>query len=142
MNKTEFNLKKINTKQFAIIDTSYDSSDDKVALKMDLSFGLNTEDLAIISIVKFQFKQKKNPFLLVEVSCEFDIEEGKWNSFLQKNKNNILLPKSVMRHLATITVGAIRGILHSKTENTEFNQFILPIINLEEVITEDSEFDI
>ena len=142
MKKTEFNLKKIETKQFAIIDTAYDSSDDKVALEMGLNFGLNAEDLAIISIIKFQFKQKNSPFLLIEASCEFDIEVEKWNSFLQKNKKSILFPQSVMTHLAAITVGTIRGILHSKTENTEFNQFLLPTINLQEVITEASEFDI
>jgi hypothetical protein len=140
MNKTEFNLKKINTKQFAIIETSYDGSGDKTTLEMGFSFGINAEILAIVSMVKFQFKQKNKPFLLIEVSCEFEIEAQKWNSFLQKSKKGILFPKDVIIHLATITVGISRGILHSKTENTEFNQFILPTINLNEVITEGSEF--
>ncbi|WP_262906606.1 hypothetical protein [Tenacibaculum finnmarkense] len=40
-----------------------------------------------------------------------------------------------------ITVGTTRGVLHSKTDNTIFNEFILPTLNVSQMITEDGEFE-
>lgn len=42
-----------------------------------------------------------------------------------------------MAHLTTIMVGTARGILHAKTENTLFNQFLLPTIDVTELVTDD-----
>jgi hypothetical protein len=43
--------------------------------------------------------------------------------------------------MGMITVGTCRGILHAKTENTKFNQFLIPTINVAELIKEDSVFE-
>ncbi|MPN63841.1 hypothetical protein SDC9_211608 [bioreactor metagenome] len=56
--------------------------------------------------------------------------------------NNVLLvPKNFMQHLAVITIGTARGILHAKTENTPFNQYVLPTINVSEMIKDDVTFE-
>ena len=36
-----------------------------------------------------------------------------------------------------IAVGTARGILHAKTEATKFNQFLIPPINVVELIKDD-----
>ena len=41
-----------------------------------------------------------------------------------------------------ITVGTLRGVLHAKTENTEFNEFFLPTINVTDLIKEDIRFNL
>ena len=104
-----------------------------------MKFGTSTEDSAVISIIKFQFEQKEKPFLIIEVSCEFSIEEDKWGEF--SNGKTIHIPKGFLAHLAMITVGTTRGVLHSKTDNTKFNEFILPTLNVSEMITEDGAFE-
>lgn len=139
MNKIGFKLEKINTEQFAIIESSYDDSNDGIGLEANVKFGINTEDSAIISIIKFQFEQNDKPFLIIEVSCEFSIGQDKWNKF--SSEKTIHIPKALLAHLAMITIGTTRGILHSKTDNTKFNEFILPTLNVAEMITEDGEFE-
>ena len=47
-----------------------------------------------------------------------------------------------MKHLSVITVGTARGVLHAKTENTPFNKFVLPTINVTELVKEDVSFDL
>ena len=42
-----------------------------------------------------------------------------------------------LRYLATIVTGTVRGIIHTKTENTSLNPIVLPPINLVEAIKED-----
>jgi hypothetical protein len=139
MNKIGFKLEKINTEQFAIIESSYDECNDDIGLEANVKFGTSTEDSAVISIIKFQFEQKEKPFLIIEVSCEFSIEEDKWGEF--SNGKTIDIPKGFLAHLAMITVGTTRGVLHSKTDNTKFNELILPTLNVSEMITEDGAFE-
>jgi len=138
-NKIGFNLNKINTLQYAVIDDAYDSSVEEFGLDVNLGFGMDFENHAMMSLVKVQFEQKKNnPYLILEVSCEFDIEPEFWKEF--KNKTIVKVPKGFMSHLAMITVGTTRGVLHSKTDNTKFNSYILPTINVASMITSDGEF--
>ena len=141
MNKIGFKLEKINSEQFAIIESSYDECNDDIGLEAIVKFGTNAKESAIISIIKFQFEQKEKPFLIIEVSCEFSIEKGKWDEFSTDKDININIPKEFLAHLAMITVGTTRGVLHSKTENTKFNEFILPTLNVAEMITEDGVFE-
>jgi hypothetical protein len=67
--------------------------------------------------------------------------EENWNTYYNPEKQSVLLPANFARHLAMITVGTTRGVLHAKTEKTEFSKFIIPTINLEEIITEVVEIE-
>jgi hypothetical protein len=54
------------------------------------------------------------------------------------NTKTIILPKGFVRHLAVLTVGTVRGILHTKTEGTDSNKFVLPTINVADMISDDA----
>ncbi|WP_036823626.1 hypothetical protein [Polaribacter sp. Hel1_85] len=138
MTKIGFNLNKINTLQFAIIDDAFNSELDEFNVETNLGYGLDTESDSMLSLVKIQFEQKEVPFMIIEVSCEFDVVKSFWDKF--KDSESIIIPKGFMAHLAMITVGTTRGILHEKTRNTKFNEFIVPMINVSEMIKEDGEF--
>lgn len=87
----------------------------------------------------FEFMQGKKIFLKIQVSCHFKIEEGSWNQFIQENK--LIIPKSFLAHIAMITTGTTRGVLFAKTESTQFSKFIVPTLNVVELIKEDASFD-
>ena len=78
------------------------------------------------------------PFIIVEIGNHFQIEEIAWNSFCQ-DAEKIVIPKEFATHLLVLTIGTLRGVLHSKTENTEYNNFVLPTINVTEMINSDVE---
>ncbi|KGL61808.1 hypothetical protein PHEL85_1592 [Polaribacter sp. Hel1_85] len=124
--------------QFAIIDDAFNSELDEFNVETNLGYGLDTESDSMLSLVKIQFEQKEVPFMIIEVSCEFDVVKSFWDKF--KDSESIIIPKGFMAHLAMITVGTTRGILHEKTRNTKFNEFIVPMINVSEMIKEDGEF--
>lgn len=139
MKEIGFNLTKINTMQFAIIEDAYKNNVEEYDMDISLGYGLDTENAAILSSVKIQFTQNKIPFLIIEASCEFDITEKSWKIFSEKKQ--IIIPKEFMAHLAMITVGTTRGILHAKTKDTKFNSFILPTINVAKMLQEDGIFE-
>ena len=70
----------------------------------------------------------------------FKIEDKSWGGFIKKKE--IIFPKAFVAHMAMITVGTSRGILHSKTEGTPYNELILPTLNVADMIPEDIKFDI
>ena len=139
MHKIGFSLNKINTLQFAIIESAFDDKNEKYGIETNLGFGVDTENASVMSSVKFQFEQDNNPFLIIEASCEFNVADEFWTKF--NGKDSVTLPKGFMAHLAMLTVGTTRGILHAKTKDTPFNKFILPTINVSEMIEEDGVFE-
>ena len=133
-----FNLLKIKTDQFAIFEENFNKSE-VVNLNTNLSFGLNSEDKVFLVTPKYTFEMDGKPFMTIQISCFFKIEEATWNSF--KKKKQIVFPKDFVAHMAMITVGTSRGILHTKTEGTAFNDYILPPLNVAEMVVEDITFD-
>ncbi len=135
-----FQLNKVTTEQFAIIKEAFDGTDSDVGMSIALNFGLDSENKYIAAFVKIQFEQNNNPFLIIEAGNHFEIEESAWKA-MRKESENIILPQGFACHLVMLTIGTLRGILHSKTENTEFNQFLLPTINVTELIKSDVELN-
>ncbi len=130
----KFTLIKINTDQFAIIESAFKLGDD-VNLKIGLQFGANRENQAISVKTSIQFEQQAVPFIMIEASCFFGIEPTDWNTFVEGKE--IVVPKNVITHFCVLTVGTVRGILHSKTEGTNYNGFVVPTINVTELVTGD-----
>ena len=140
-NKIGFALKRITTEQFAIIESAF--NDGKIFdLKADLRFGINFENKIISVVFSTNFIQEKSPFLIIEVGCHFKISEEAWDSFYNQNKTKMIVPRSLIGHLTMLTVGTTRGVLHSKTENTTFNNYLLPTLNVNKMVKKDVVFKI
>lgn len=131
-----FSLQKITTEQFAILDDSYKEGDE-IQLSTNLKFGINEEKHLVVVILSIQFSQNNNPFLKLDAACHFNINDSAWEQFLDSKKGEITFPKGFIGHLAMLTIGTTRGILHAKTENTPFNKFLLPTINVNDIIKSD-----
>ncbi|UKJ07924.1 hypothetical protein [Solitalea lacus] len=134
-----FILQHIATKQFAMLEVTVQTTEE-VKLETALNFGIDKENQTIGLFAKFAFEIKSKPFLLIEILCQFKIHPQAWESFKNKETSAIVVPKNFMTHLAMITVGTARGVLHAKTENTPYNNFILPTIDVTEIIKEDIVF--
>jgi len=134
-----FGLLKIKTEQFAIFEENFNKNE-VINLNTNLSFGLNSNDKVFLITPKYTFENESKPFMAIQISCYFKIEDVTWNSFMIKKQ--IVFPKDFVAHMAMITVGTSRGILHTKTEGTIFNEFILPPMNVAEMVGEDVLFDV
>jgi hypothetical protein len=137
-----FTLKQILTHQFAIVDDAY-KADEKVNFAFELNFATNAGDRMIRVGTRLRFEQKQIPFILLESSCSFQIKEEDWKELLLENEcSKIALPKDFATHLAILSVGTARGILHAKTEQTDFNKFFIQTIDLTKLIKEDAIIEI
>ena len=137
--KVLFALNSIQTEQFATIDGVF-KDEEVVNIQSNLDFGINKEFRVVGCFAKFQFEVQNQPFIIIGVNCNFEIEPSSWESFIDKENKSIVIPRQIMCHLAVLTVGTARGVLHAKTENTPFNRFLLPTINVTEQVKEDMVF--
>jgi hypothetical protein len=133
-----FALIKLNLEQFAIIEDAF-QEEAEVGLETGLRFGFQAQEKRIKCSVHIAFKADDHPFLILAASNEYEVQSGSWDECKVPDEQRLLFPKEFMAHLAMLTVGTARGMLHVKTENTGFNRFFLPTINVSEIIAEDVE---
>jgi len=138
-NSIGFSLKKVSTEQFAILEEGFNEKG-KIRLNTSLRFAADDKQKYIAVFASFVFDSDEKPFLIVEASCHFSIKANAWNEMLMSNSSTFVVPKGFLCHLAMLTVGSSRGILHAKTEGTCFNKYVLPTINVTEIIKSDASF--
>lgn len=132
----QFSLIGIKTEKF-IIQFTPDNDSGNIEFGTQVQFFIDVESKTIICQVGLVFVQNKKEFLSIEVSCHFKISDLSWLYLYKKTKNQIVIPKGFAMHLGIITVGTTRGILFAKTENTLLNAYVIPTINLSEIIKSD-----
>lgn len=134
-----FSLKKVSTEQFAIIEDGFNDKG-KIRLHTSLRFAADDIQKYVAVFASFTFDSEQKPFLIIEASCHFSIKDPAWSEMLKTDLNTLVVPHGFLCHLAMLTVGTARGILHVKTEGTCFNKYVLPTINVTEIIKEDASF--
>lgn len=136
----KFKINNISTKQFAILKSDFNPHNKEIEINTEIKLDANPVDNNITSSTLFKFSFEEELLVLIETSCTFKISDSFWDT--QLIDKQLTIPKNLSRHLTLITIGTTRGILHSKTEGTRYNNLILPAINVEAIINSDAKFDI
>ncbi len=134
-----FALIKITTEQFAIIEEGFVDKGE-FQIHTNIRFAADDVHQLIGVFTSFSFTSEGKPFIIIEVGCHFKIKQEDWVTMLSESKTELTIPKGFLQHMAVLTVGTTRGILHAKTENTCFNKYHLPTINVADLIKEDNVF--
>jgi hypothetical protein len=135
-----FSLQKITTEQFAVIEDGFeDKGDIRIGINLRFAADKNLNIISVFSSFTFELEQK--PFIIIEAGCHFKIMEESWLQMYVKEGNKLEVHKNFITHLAMLTIGTTRGVLHSKTENTCYNKYIIPTINVTELINENVVFE-
>ncbi len=134
----QFSIVRVTTEQFAVIEETYQEGV-PINLNTNIRFAIDRSNRIVAVFCQFKYEQNGIPFIKVEVSNHFLIMPDSWKHMLRDEVTTVI-PKGFMTHLAMITVGTARGVLHTKTEGTRFNEFILPTINVMDMINTDITF--
>ena len=135
-----FALAKVTTEQFAIIEENFKIGSD-IKLHINFRFAADDKQKVVAVFSAFTFEIETKQFLLIEAGCHFAIEPDSWDKMYDRALTRLVVPEGFIQHMGMLTVGTTRGILHAKTENTNFNQFHIPTVNVAELITKEIEFD-
>jgi hypothetical protein len=138
----DFALSGIRTEQFAMLENNYNPKKKDFDYVTTLKFKLDQENKIIGIFIEFEFEQANKVFIKIIVSCHFTIADKSWACLINKSKIKIIFPKTFIDHLALLTLSTTRGVLSAKTEGTQFSTFIIPLINVADIIKEDAIFEL
>lgn len=139
-NQLGFALTGLRIVSFATIDTAYKKTG-AVNLISEVGFGLDTDEHVISCKAKFSFEKKLGqPFLILEVQGLFEIEKNDFKNKVKQDDGSYMVLQGLAIHFAMLTVGSARGILHAKTEGTVYNEYLLPTIDVKQMVEEDVVF--
>ena len=130
-----FRIRQIKTQQFAMFPEIL-TEINEVTIESQFGFGINKNATDVRCTTKISYRQDEKLLLFTEVLCFFSVMEDGSKQILTQGKIDV----GFLRYLATIATGTVRGIIHTKTEDTALNPVVLPPINLVEVIKEDFIF--
>jgi len=133
----KFKLSKIETLHFKKSRVLKNLSLDIIDIQINLNFEVNFQQKSIGTIFGVKYFEEGKNLIELFVKLVFEIEQETWQKLHEGN--SIKIPRDFARHLAVLSVGTARGILHCKTEKTVYNKLVLPPINLTEVIKQDIE---
>lgn len=129
----------IRTEEFAILE-KFPKVENDMGFNTEIQFTIYEETKEMTCFVSVEFIIKKIKLLKLKVACHFAVKPENWEDFTVENR--LIVPKDFLVHLAMIAVGTTRGVLHAKTENTEYQLFAMPLIDVQNVITEDEIFEL
>lgn len=119
------------TEQFALFPQQFENVKE-FDIRVHQNIGYNVDTTSIAVQIRFELVQDNNIVALIQSMCSFGIEPKSWANLF--DNNSIVLPRDFVIHIVSLTIGATRGIFHAKTEGTVFNGFILPPIDLSELV--------
>lgn len=114
----------------------------ELGINTSYSFQVSFERKCVRCISSFIFKKDGNSLLELVLSCVFAIKPEVFESLYDDKREHLTIGAEFCRYMATIAVGAARGAIAVKTENTPLAAIVLPPINLVEAIKGDTVFTV
>lgn len=130
---TKFRMIGIHLDQFAILANNNPNEVLDMNTEVNFKYAENGEKIACF--VKFEFSTEQQKLMILAINCEFEIHKDDFKK-LQKGET-VTIPKELLEFFAVHTIGTARGIMFCKTESTQFNNVIIPPINVSDIIRND-----
>lgn len=140
----QFALGNIRTEEFAKFEENY-IADKPVEVSSGLSFSIHDEnEHLVICNLSVECAIKNKIFLKIKVLFLYQIEKKSWLAMLEENNRTYIFPKNFVSHIAVLSLGTVRGIVFEKLKKDEgeLSKFILPLINISDMIDEDVKIEI
>lgn len=132
--KIEFQLIGIKTVEFATFENDF-VADGEFMVNTNLNYSFHVEDKVVIVNAKFIYLCNGKPVIVIAVNFYFNLRQ--WDEYYNETEKTLTVLKNLAQHIAVITIGTTRGILHTKTEGTLLNSLLLPSINVLELVPND-----
>ena len=130
----QYRIEKIETSQFAIFPEAL-TVDGEIKITSGFNFATSNDTSHIRCITTIRYEQNDKLILILELACHYALSpEG-----IEQIKIAGKVDVEFLRYMATIAVGTARGVIHSRTQSTQLNGFVLPPINLIPIIKEDMQ---
>lgn len=127
-----YRISRIETIQFAVFPENYVNGQD-VVVNTNCGYNVKSDLSQVRNIISVNYTQDDKLLMVAQLACYFDIADAGVASIKSDGK----IPVDFLRYIGTVSIGAMRGVIHAKTEGTVLNPVVMPPVNLEDLVTED-----
>ncbi|HVV03519.1 MAG TPA: hypothetical protein VHC96_04815 [Puia sp.] len=135
-----FNWTKIITDEFAVLE-KFDK-DQMIHMSINVAFAISHSESKIAVQPKCIFIQDDKTKMVIAATGHFLIDRSDWDAMIDKEKKTMTLAVLPAQHLASLMVGTLRGILHTKTEGQVDAAIIIPPVNITDIVKENIVFQL
>jgi len=127
-----YKISHIETTQFAIFPDNYINGQ-QVLVNTNCGYNVRSDLNQVRNVISVNYTQNEKLLLVVQLTCYYDIAPEGVDSIKAEGK----VPVDFLRYMGSISIGAIRGVIHTKSEGTVLNPVVMPPVNLEEMVQND-----
>lgn len=135
-----FRYSHIRIDEFATLNGSTDQRRLDFQTSGEIQTGFSYEAKSILITVHSNVELDDQLLMTIKVSSQFEIEPDCWERL--KKDGFVVIPMDFLRHIGGLAVSSTRGIVFAKTEGTDLNSYILPLIQMDQVILSDMKIPI
>lgn len=136
----EFKYSHIRLDQFATFDGTANQCPLAFQTSGGIQTGFNYEAKTIGITVSADVKVEEQIVMTVKVSSFFELSPESWEEL--KQDGFVVIPKDFLYHIGGLAVSTTRGILFAKTEATDLNSYVMPIVYMDQVIHADMKIPV
>ncbi len=133
--QVEYKFSKIEIGHFAIHEGNILPEDYNVQYNTEAQFMYDNNHHVLCSRIAVSALQQDKSIMDSMLLCYFDINPDSIAKMTKEGK--ITFPAPFLIQLASLCYGTLRGVIHTKTEGTPLNHFILPPLYFHSVIKND-----
>ena len=122
----QFRLTDVKLVQFVNLANQWPEGE--LQINNQLQFNSDTDKRIVRSTAHFEYKKNDITQLIITVQCTFEFAREGWSAMYRLQGDEWVLPAGLVQHMADITIGATRGILAVKSEESGLPRIVLPMI--------------
>lgn len=111
-------------------------------MNCNFNFMINSDDKTLRCTVGFLLESEGTSRVALDVSCYYSFSESYFNSFINSERSEFVLPIDRCIYFASVSLGCARGILVEKSQGTWLQNFVWPLIDLENLVHKECRFEV
>ncbi|MEZ4722907.1 MAG: hypothetical protein R2813_13620 [Flavobacteriales bacterium] len=137
----QFAIANVSTEQFSVTPEEFRPKEN-VDVTIHFSFKLAAKEQMVGVFMHLSFHQQHCKLINLEVGCHFKVHPDTWPLLLDDKREKLKLRLHLALHLATITTGTARGVLHARLTGSPFAHLVLPAVDLTTMLKSDIELSL
>ena len=130
----------VDVQELQFVNLSKKWPEGELQVNNQLQFNCDTEKRVVRCGTNFEYKKNDITQLILGVQTVFEFAREGWSAMYDLNGDQWILPVGLVQHIADMTIGAARGILAIRTEESGLPKQILPLINPGQILKSNISF--
>lgn len=120
---------------------NFDANKLKIIINLDFSFNIEQNSFQVILPIAYTYNYNGTDVSLIELVFASDFVISDIKQVMDVNDNSFNIQHEFLYTLVNLAYTSARGVLYEKTRGSALNQFLLPLIDVNSIISQKMNAD-